>query len=366
MRLCLIYNYAQHYRSSIFQYIDRTYDCDFFFGKDYLDIKKMDYSLLKGKVTEIDTLRLGALSYKKGILRQLRKGYTHFVLLGETHDLSIWLFCLLSRFFYRKKVFLWTHGWYGKESKMEQILKKVLYRLPNGGLLLYGNYAKSLMVDEGFNPKKLFVIHNSLSYEEQLKIRECLVRTDVYEKHFGNRNAVLVFVGRLTQIKRLDLLISALKACKERGNVYNLILIGGGEMKEHLASLVHEAQMEDNIWFYGPCYDEHELSSLIYNADVCVSPGNVGLTAIHAMTYGTPVITHDYFPYQMPEFEAIHDGETGAFFHYNDDRSLSLAIDNWINSQGNSREMVRNACFKEIDNNWTPQFQMDVLRSVLV
>ena len=31
------------------------------------------------------------------------------------------------------------------------------------------------------------------------------------------------------------------------------------------------------------------ISKYLYYADICVSPGNVGLTAIHSLTYGTPV-----------------------------------------------------------------------------
>ena len=53
MKLCLIYNYAQHYRTSIFKLIDKEFDCSFVFGDSMSDVKKMDYSLLKGDVTEV-------------------------------------------------------------------------------------------------------------------------------------------------------------------------------------------------------------------------------------------------------------------------------------------------------------------------
>lgn len=43
-------------------------------------------------------------------------------------------------------------------------------------------------------------------------------------------------------------------------------------------------RVDKNVWFYGSCYDEQTNAELIYNADMCVAPGNVGLTAIHAMT----------------------------------------------------------------------------------
>ena len=55
MKLCLIYNFAQHYRTDIFQLISETFNCDFLFGDSMADVKKMDYSLLSGKVIETHT-----------------------------------------------------------------------------------------------------------------------------------------------------------------------------------------------------------------------------------------------------------------------------------------------------------------------
>ena len=56
---------------------------------------------------------------------------------------------------------------------------------------------------------------------------------------------------------------------------------------------------------------------------MCVSPGNVGLTAIHSLTYGTPVLTHDDFNFQMPEAEAIKENISGIFFRINNANDLS-------------------------------------------
>lgn len=66
----------------------------------------------------------------------------------------------------------------------------------------------------------------------------------------------------------------------------------------------------------------------------------------------------------MPEFEAIIKDKTGNFFEYGDVRSLVDCIVNWLDSH-QDREAVRQACFDEIDNFWTPQFQMDVLTANL-
>lgn len=365
MKLCLIYNYAQHYRTSIFSLMDKEFNCDFVFGDSMSDVKKMDYSMLKHQVTETHTKKIiGGWYYQPGVISKLMQDYSHYILLGETRAVSTWLFLLLSNFFSKKKVYLWSHGWYGKETKMEKYIKKILFKLPNGGIFLYGNYARKLMINEGFMASKLYVIHNSLAYNQQLSIRKTLKKSLVYVNHFRNENNNLVFVGRLTPVKKLELALKALAINKQKGKYYNLTLIGEGERKETLVNLVQELGLKDCVWFYGSCYDENVLGELIYNADLCVSPGNVGLTAMHSLVFGTPVITHDNFPYQMPEFESIKEKETGLFFKCDDACSLAEQINEWFN-YNQDREIIRKNCMDEVDNYWTPNFQIEVLKQVL-
>ena len=366
MKLCIIYNFAQHYRSEIFQLIGETFDCDWLFGDSMGDVKKMDYSLLNGDIKETHTQRLfGGWYWQPGVISKLGGKYTHYILLGETRALSTWLFCILSRLFYpQKKVYFWSHGWYGKETTLERLVKKILFHLPNGGIFLYGNYARELMIKEGFNPNKLYVIHNSLAYSKQLKTRKNLSNEDIYREHFGNEYPMLLFVGRLTKVKRLDMLVRAVKMAADNDRPVNLILIGTGEQREELQKMVRDFGIEQYVWFYGASYNEEELSRLIYNADLCVAPGNVGLTAMHALVYGCPVVTHNNFKEQMPEFEAIKAGRTGDFFEQNDVDSLYRTICSWL-EQHKDRDEVRKEAYKEIDSKWNPHVQLQVIRKAL-
>ena len=366
MKLCLIYNFAQHYRASIFQLIDQEFDCDFVFGDSYLDVKKMDYSLLKGGVKECHTKRFGSWYYMQGVVPLLKKDYDSFILLGETHSLSTWLFCIKARLFHpKKRVYFWSHGWYGKESWLEKVIKKVLFKLPNGGVFLYGNHARELMIKEGFDPDKLYVIHNSLAYDEQISIRKQLKPIPIYPNHFNNNNPNLFFIGRLTEVKRLDMVLYAMAILHEKGREYNMTFIGDGAEGKSLKELAMKLGLEKNVWFYGACYDEKAIGEMIYNADLCVAPGNIGLTAMHTLVFGTPAITHNDFPHQMPEFEAIQEGVTGTFFENENRESLADGIDCWFAKHKDDREAVRQACMKEIDESWTPQFQIDILKKVL-
>ena len=364
-KLCLIYNTAPRYREAIFQAIDKEYDCDWFFGETKTDIKEMDLSLLKhtcyykyyGNPSKI---------YWKCILSLLfRKKYKTYLMLSESRALSDYFFFGLKNILFpKKKIYVWTHGWYGKESKLESKLKLWQFRHVDG-IFVYGDYARQLLIEKGIPKHKLFTIHNSLHYDQQRYLRERIHNTPIYQEHFDNSNPNLIFVGRLTKVKQLDMILRAMSNLKKQGQEYNLILIGDGDMRKELETLAAELNLTDQVWFYGACYDESVLGKLIYNADLCVSPGNVGLTAVHSMVFGTPVITHNDFPHQMPEFEAIHDGETGTFFSRGDVQSLADGIKRWFDEKGQSREQVRQACFSEIDTQWTPYFQIDVIKKVI-
>ncbi|MGJ8761393.1 MAG: glycosyltransferase [Polaribacter sp.] len=360
---CLIYNYAQHYRGGVFKALDKDLKIESYFGNKMGDIKKLDYKELDYFKKELINIKLiSPLYWQKGVLNLLFKSYDNYIFLGEYYCLSTWLFLLLSKFT-KKKVVLWTHGWYGNESLYKKIIKKAFFKLADN-ILLYGDYAKSLMINEGFDKNRLHVIYNSLDYFAQLDIRNKLTSTNIFSNHFKNDYPVLLFIGRLTKVKKLDYVIKAQKSLIDSGFPINLVFIGTGVEEENLKDCVKQNKTEDMTWFYGACYDESQIGNLIYNADVCVSPGNVGLTAMHAMVYGTPVISHDNFPLQMPEFEAIIKGETGDFFKFEDIPSLTSTIRNWL-SANKDRDSIRNKCFKRIDNYFNPNFQVKIIKNVL-
>lgn len=366
-KLCLVFNIAPHYRESIYKLIEQTYSCDWYFGFNNTNIKTLDTSIFQRvNILPNKSILSTRLTRRLGLSNLINnKNYKTFLITGETYNLSVWWFLIKSKLFYRhKKVYLWTHGWYGKESVFTKILKKIYFKFADG-IFLYSNYAYELMQKEGIDKDKLFVIHNSLQYEAHLSIRETLKPTNIYRNHFSNENKNIIFIGRLTSVKHLDYVIDSLYLLKKKGYNYNLIFVGDGPEKEHLMEVAKKYDLLSQIWFYGACYDDNINAELIFNADLCVSPGNVGLTAIHTMTFGTPVLSHNNFPYQMPEFETIKENMTGGFFKENDVDSISDAIVQWFATH-EDREKVRQNCYKEIEESWTPQYQLNILKKHLI
>jgi glycosyltransferase involved in cell wall biosynthesis len=359
-KICLIYNFAQHYRAGIFKLLDANLTIDFYFGNTMGNIKKMDYTYLSHFQRELKNISLfSSVYWQKGAVTLFTGKYDKYLLLGEYYCLSTWILLILC-FFSKKKTYLWTHGWYGNEGFFKKWIKILFFKLSDG-IFLYGDYAKNLMIKQGFDASKLYVIYNSLDYQRQMNIRKKLKKETVYQDWFRNPNQNIIFIGRLTSGKKLSMLLDLLSHLKRKNINLNLIFIGDGEAKEELQLLSRD---KENIWFYGACYEEEKIAQLIYNADVCISPGNVGLTAMHSLVYGTPVITHNSFKNQMPEFEAIIKGHTGDFFQYNNIDSLVETTINWLACSKNNRENIRTACFDIIDKKYNPYYQLNIFNEI--
>ena len=256
MKLCQIYNYPSAYRESIYRLIGETFDTDWVFGSSMDDIKPMDTQKLRGKVTIVKNISLLSKKayWQTNVVKQLfKKEYTHYLLSGDERCLSTWVFLLLTVFYPQKKIYFWSHGAYGKEGRIKTLIQRFFWSFVDGAVL-YGNYAKEVMSKSGFKTKNFHVIHNSLNYNHQLELRNSNLSSVLYQEHFGNDYPVLIFIGRLTKVKQLDMLVDAFSMLIKDGENYNLVFIGDGEERNVLQEKVHNLNLDNNVWFYGACY----------------------------------------------------------------------------------------------------------------
>jgi len=377
--IAISYHYFAHYREPILDEIFHTlapdYDvhliCDD--KADLPALKCVSSAFLErhnwAPVKNV-TLPAGFI-WQKGLLGHLLKNrYDAVIFLGQMNLLATWVAAPLLRL-RGTKVLTWSHGVYGNEGRLKMFVRLTFYRLFQR-TMLYGNHAKQIMIRHGFSPENLFVIGNSLDHKTQLLYRkndeeERQTRKTVAEQLFpaSPDQPIAVFIGRLTPIKKLDLLLKAAAKLKEEGTGINVLIIGSGPEEPALKETARTLKIEPCVCFYGESYEERTLSELISISHVCVSPGDVGLTAMHALVYGTPVITHNRFEYQMPEFEAIEDGITGSFFKFDDIDNLCHCIRNWTEKDEEERPHVRCACMKVIDEFYNPAHEASVIMEAL-
>ena len=261
----------------------------------------------------------------------------------------------------RKPVYLHTHGWLKPEKGIKLIVRKAFYNL-SSGLMLYGYRAREMAVSLGFPDRKLHVILNSLDHKAMVKLREEVVdasielRRELTEHH----DLVLLAVCRVTKGKRLIQLLEASVAIKAKGQNPKIIIIGDGPEIENLKAYATEHKLD--VDFLGACYDEAKISRYLMASDAMVIPGFAGLSVIHSLTYGTPVITHDNFTNHAPEVEALISDVTGFFFRENDIESLSSRL---LDLKEASRDKTRTDCMRVVDSYFNPRYMRETMDAIV-
>jgi glycosyltransferase involved in cell wall biosynthesis len=362
-------NIAPHYREKLWLAFARDLDVEFhfYYGNNSdksiksVNFKNENWKGLENQVHIIDNIKVkNRLIYQRHVLKEVAfKHWDVIILLGDANILSNWLAAIVA-WLKGIPVIFWGHGIYGSESFLKRTVRKSFLSLANINLV-YGHWARNLLIEENFQPVSIRVIYNSVNYERSTALRVNAVSPNFYKSYFKNDLPTLIFIGRLTRVKRLQLLIEAVHQLNLVTKKFNLVLIGDGEVIQDLKSLAKK--LEVNAYFHGASYNEQEISKFIANADLCVSPGNVGLTSIHSMSYGTPVCTNDDFKNQGPEFEAIKAWETGCFFD-KEKGNLVETISKWF-EKSPSREKVRTNCYDVVDNFYNPNMQLEVLRKAI-
>lgn len=364
-KICCVFNLAPHYNAPIYKLMDEQLKCDFYIGDTVgVPIELMNYNELKGfkKILRFKKL-WGNFYWQNNAVGVVFKKYQSYILSGEPYCISIWIILLLAKIM-GKSTYLWSHGWHGNETSVRKYLKKIFFKL-SSKVLLYGDYARELMIKEGFAGNRLICIYNSLDFKSQLEIFENLSLTNIYSSHFNNIFPTLIYIGRIQKSKKIDQLIEAIAHLQKNNISCNLVIIGESIDENNFKGTIDKYGLNAFVWLYGACYDEKIIGELLYNANVCVVPGDVGLTAIHSLTYGTPVISHNNFISQGPEFESIIPGITGDFFIQNSIPDLSGKIHKWISQDLEQRINLRQMCNKIIHEKYNPEKQIIVLKNLL-
>ncbi len=102
----------------------------------------------------------------------------------------------------------------------------------------------------------------------------------------------LVWTGRFEEQKGLDLLLSALAACRREGMKFHLKLWGVGSLQSSLEAQVSELQLSDAVTFAGACPVD-KVRDALADADVFVLPSRyegMSNSALEAMEAGLPVL----------------------------------------------------------------------------
>ncbi len=367
MKILLIVNLCPHYRIKLFELLDKMYDIRFLFfskgeryynGARYLGNFKGEYVW---GFNIAPKLRLNP----KLIYELIRYPYTHLIA-GISGALPLFLSFVISKI-RRKKFIFWTGLWHHPTTLFHRFsfpFVKFIYR-HSDAICVYGTHVKQYLVSLGIDEKKIFIAQKAVDNTLYNKI-VLGNEVDSLKSELGIKDKkIILFVGRLEEVKGIDYLISALENL-DREEIC-LVLIGRGSREKYLRHLATEKEL-DNILFLG-YVDNHKLYLYYALADVFVLPSITtkmfkepwGLVINEAMNQGCPIITTDAVGATAGGL--VKDGVNGFVIPERDSAALKYSLEQLLENTSLRKKMSRMS--KKIIKGWTIQKKLEGFKKAI-
>lgn len=146
-----------------------------------------------------------------------------------------------------------------------QTLGKLIFNFCDKLVVLSNNLAEDSK-KIGISPKKVCVIPNGINFNQ---FSPEVDGTEIRKKlNITDNEKVILFVGRLSLVKRVDILIDVIKRLSEEGLQVKAVIIGDGEYRDYYHKL---AESNNNIIFTGSI-SHSEIQKYFAMADVFMLP----------------------------------------------------------------------------------------------
>lgn len=243
---------------------------------------------------------------------------------------------LLSGFYHRKKILLTERSpqIINTKNKILSIVSAYTYRNVDK-LVVISNDSRRVLINKYHNLNPV-VIQNGVS---SISVKSGNVLNLRKKLKISKNSKVVLFVGRLTQVKSVDFLIEGFAMLDFKNKL--LLVVGSGEEKNNLECLVKNLGLTDNVIFTGNV-NPKEVYSYMHLADVLVLPSTMetgGNVILEALMCGLPVIStrvgwaDDY----------IVDGYDGYFIEKRNAKDIGNKLNKVLSNNKLLKIMKKNA-----------------------
>ncbi len=361
LRLCLVTNFNTFYRNGVFEHIARLVSTRFlFFSKGSESYWLAEHGVWRGELphTYLDGFELAGTRITPTL---------PWHLLRAPYD--VYLKCINGRFalpvtylvarLRRRPFVLWTEVWMRYRTRAHRAvypLTRHIYRHADA-IVACGEHVAAFLRTEGVDPARIFVARHAVdnhAYSRPVDPSEVAALRDRLE--IGAEQKVILFLGRLTEVKGLPYLLDAFAEVARKDCV--LVFAGTGSEEQALRAQAERLGIADRVRFAG--YVEATSTVLYYAlAWVLVLPSieldhikeTWGLVVNEAFNQGVPVIATDAVGAAAGRL--VDHGVTGFVVPERDSGALAQAIATLLEDTA-LRDRMSRACRQEIAH-WTQE-----------
>jgi glycosyltransferase involved in cell wall biosynthesis len=191
------------------------------------------------------------------------------------------------------------HEYLGWKGIFGEGIERMTVRLPDK-IIPVSETVREDLIEMGVRSERMEVVANGVDLG---RIESVEAGEQVYD---------IIYAGRLSAHKRLDLLIEAVGIAKKDLPEIRCCIVGDGPDRENLAKLAEELKVEESVEFLGFLESDEEVISKMKSSKVFVLPSTregFGITVLEANASGLPAVVVD--AKKSAASGLIREGENG-------------------------------------------------------
>ena len=216
-------------------------------------------------------------------------------------------------------------------------------------LVITVSYAmKDELIGLGFPKEKIRVCYNGVDPEKYSPDQVDEATRKKIRESYGLKDddQMILFIGRLVWIKGVDKLIMALPHVLQKIPKAKLVIVGLGDMEEHLKSMAKGLKLEDVVKFRFEFVSEEDRIAHYAACDAAAFPSlyePFGIVALEAMSMEKPLVVGASGISGMREI-VIADGPEQCGYHVNPSDPVDIAwgVVSCLQDQNRKQQLGKN------------------------
>ncbi len=350
-RVVFITNICPHYRIKTFETLARYYFLDYYFfsaGDEWY--WRQEHGVRAGhfRYEYLPGIDLAGMRLTPTLVAKLWRGNYEVFIKCITGRFALPVTYAIARL-RRKPFVLWTGIWMTLQTPFHRLvfpLTRYIYRHADA-IVVYGEHVKRYLIAQGVKADRIFIAPHAVDNETYSQpVPEHTLRNLRQELGLVPTNRVVLYLGRLEEVKGLTYLIRAFSELKDPDAI--LLLVGEGSQRAALERQVSELGLSSRVRFAGYVSPDktlhyYALAYVLVLPSVQTPRGKElwGLVVNEAMNQGVPVIATDAVGAAAGGL--LRNGINGFVVPERDSDALAGALRRLLDNPTLRHEMSRNA-----------------------